>query len=49
VPWVQHTDLKAERRAGDNKVGDRKGARDDHSDEPTVCCWIDAILRLDLQ
>lgn len=32
VPRVQHTNLEAERRAGDNKVGDGQGARDDHSD-----------------
>jgi hypothetical protein len=41
VPRVQHTNLEAERRAGDNKVGDGEGACDDHGGRRKICCWME--------
>lgn len=43
VPRVQHTHLEAERRAGDDKVGDGESASDDHVDgwrSGLYCCCV---------
>lgn len=46
VPRVQHTHLEAERRAGDNKVGDGESAGDDHVDcwRIDLCCFAVVVV-----